>query len=374
MQKMGKTIISDKKLQIALHVLIWGILFFFPQYIFKTFGFGDLRSLSHFYVNTITYGTIFYVSYFYLVPKFYFKDRKLAYLVFSTLLIAAFYVVMIYINDYLLFDAEHERYFNELRKKFGEDIKDRHLPMELFRIFNFTFTSIMISGFALGLGFTDRHRENERQRKELEKEKLHSELAFLKNQISPHFFFNTLNNIYSLTTIDTQAAQEAILRLSKLMRYLLYDSEHGETQISLEIEFMNNYIALMKLRLNSRVDLRVSFPVEFSDFSIPPLLFIPFIENAFKHGISNRESSFIDIKMEIHKHDIIFATSNSIGKSTQPSDAEHSGIGLENVRKRLSLLFAESHRLTISKTDKEFNVELVIELKQKNYAVENHSN
>ena len=360
---MGKSIISDKKLQVALHVLIWGIVYFLPQYIFKAFGFGDLRSLSHFYANVITYGIIFYISYFYLVPKFYFRDKKLAYLGLTVLMIVVFYFTLIYVNDHLLFNAEQQRHFDELRKKFSMDIKDNRPPMELFRIFNFTFTSIMISGFALGLGFMERHRENERQRKELEKEKLHSELAFLKNQISPHFFFNTLNNIYSLTTIDTPAAQEAILRLSKLMRYLLYDSEHGETLISREIEFMNNYIALMKLRLSSRVDLRVSFPEEYNDFCVPPLLFIPFIENAFKHGISNREQSFIDIKMEIHKSDIIFVTSNSIGKSTQPSDAEHSGIGLENVKKRLALLFAESHRLTVSKTDKEFDVELFIELK-----------
>jgi len=360
---MGKSIISDKKLKVALHVLIWGIVFFIPQYVFKTFGFGDLRSLSHFYANIFTYGIIFYASYFYLVPKFYFRDKKLAYLGLTALMIVIFYFVLVYVNDKLLFDAEQQRHFDELRRKFSQDIKENRPPMELFRIFNFTFTSIMISGFALGLGFMDRHRVNEQQRKELEREKLHSELAFLKNQISPHFFFNTLNNIYSLTTIDTPAAQEAILRLSKLMRYLLYDSEHGETLISREIEFMTNYIALMKLRLNSRVDLKVSFPEEYTDFCIPPLLFIPFIENAFKHGISNRESSFIDIRMEIHNQDIIFESSNSIGKSTQPSDAEHSGIGLENVKKRLALLFPASHRLNISKTDKEFDVELFIELK-----------
>ena len=137
--------------------------------------------------------------------------------------------------------------------------------------------------------------------KETEKEKLNSELAFLKNQISPHFFFNTLNNIYSLISINAEDSQKAVLKLSKLMRYLLYESEQGNTKLSNEIDFMNNYIDLMKLRMNDKVDLTVSFPKKYEDKNIPPLLFIPFIENAFKHGISYREKSFIDINMMVTK-------------------------------------------------------------------------
>ena len=360
---MNNSFLTDNRLKIALHIVLWVIIFIFPIYIARAFGFTEIRQLWHFYTIAIAYGIIFYVNYLYLVPKYYFKKGKWPFFLMVLGLLSVLFLVIVGINDNLLADPERDRHFDEVMRKFNESKDYQRPPMGLFRFINYAFTSAMIVGFALGLGFMDRHRENERQRKELEKEKLHSELAFLKNQISPHFFFNTLNNIYSLTTIDTPAAQEAILRLSKLMRYLLYDSEHGETLISREIEFMNNYIALMKLRLSSRVDLRVSFPEEYNDFCVPPLLFIPFIENAFKHGISNREQSFIDIKMEIHKSDIIFVTSNSIGKSTQPSDAEHSGIGLENVKKRLALLFADSHRLTVSKTDKEFDVELFIELK-----------
>ncbi|HNW51756.1 MAG TPA: histidine kinase [Prolixibacteraceae bacterium] len=355
-------IISDKRLKVALHVLIWVIIFFFPQYIFKVFGFGDIRFLSHFYVNTIVYGLLFYVNYLWFVPKFYFRNKKAVYFLAAFLLILALYFVLVYINDQVLFNPEKNKLLGEVKRKMEEDRIGKRPPMEIFRILNFAFSSIMITGFALGLGFMERHRENERQRKELEKEKLHSELAFLKNQISPHFFFNTLNNIYSLTSIDTPAAQEAILKLSKLMRYLLYDSEHGETSINLEIEFMTNYIALMKLRLSPKVDLKVSFPSEFSDFSIPPLLFVPFIENAFKHGISNRETSFVDISMAIQNGEIQFSTSNSLFKSNQPSDPEHSGIGLDNVKKRLALLFPGKHQLSIMQTDNVFSIHLKIEL------------
>jgi len=202
--------------------------------------------------------------------------------------------------------------------------------------------------------------ENEKQRKELEKERLNSELAFLKNQISPHFFFNTLNNIYSLVQINTDDAQKSILKLSKLMRYLLYETEHGNIQLSQEIEFMMNYLDLMKLRLTQKVELSVSFPVKYKDISIPPLLFIPFIENALKHGVSYRDRSFIHILMEVNDQEIIFSCSNSIVTKTE--ETADSGIGLENIKKRLALLFPLKHSLKITQADASFQVDLRINL------------
>ena len=223
-----------------------------------------------------------------------------------------------------------------------------------------SMTSLLLSGFAIGLGVMEKLKQNEKKQNELEKEKLNSELAFLKNQVSPHFFFNTLNNIYSLIGIDGPTAQDSVLKLSKLMRYLLYESEHGETLMSHEIEFMNNYIDLMKLRLNSKVELQIDFPAEFPDFTIPPLLFVPFIENSFKHGISYRDRSFIHLQMKIDHKQIIFSSENSIGKGGYTEDLQHSGIGLENVKKRLSLLFPDNHELKIENKDTVFCVELSI--------------
>jgi two-component system, LytTR family, sensor kinase len=361
-QTKGKLVLSDRKLGIALHILLWVIIFIFPIYVFYTFGFTDIRQLSHFYVNAITYGLIFYINYLYLAPRLYFNNKKWQYFLVVTLLITVLFFLMIMISDHLFADHEREKQFEEIMKKLNDGREHTRPPFELFKVVNYLFTSIMITGFALGLGFMERHREDEKHRKELEKEKLHSELAFLKNQISPHFFFNTLNNIYSLTNIDTPAAQESILKLSKLMRYLLYESEHGETMLSHEIDFMVNYISLMKLRLSPKVNLHVLFPTEYSDVKIPPLLFVSFIENAFKHGISHRDASFIDIKMNVEKNKIFFSSENSIGKSTQPSDNENSGIGLENVKKRLVLLFPEKHTLRITSSEQSFKVDLEIEL------------
>jgi LytS/YehU family sensor histidine kinase len=214
--------------------------------------------------------------------------------------------------------------------------------------------------FSVGMRVLERHSQTEKLQKELEKEKLNSELAFLKNQISPHFFFNTLNNIYSLISVNADDSQKAVLQLSRLMRYLLYDSEHGDTMLSNEIDFMNNYIDLMKLRMNDKIKLKVSFPEKYTDFNIPPLIFIPFIENAFKHGISYREKSFIEISMTTENESVKFRCANSLIKMREENDTGHSGIGLENVTKRLNLLFPVQHELKINKSDTEFEVLLQI--------------
>ncbi len=134
--------------------------------------------------------------------------------------------------------------------------------------------------------------------------------------------------------------------------------------ISKEIDFMNHYIDLMKLRLSPRVELQIDFPKEFSDFSFPPLLFVPFIENAFKHGITYRDRSFINISMKIENDKISFISENSMGKSSQSGDLQHSGIGLENVRKRLVLLFPENHELKIKQDEAIFRIELSIQKKK----------
>jgi sensor histidine kinase YesM len=353
--------LSDKKLNIGLHLIAWAIAIVIPFYLTKVFDSGDNQRLYQFYVHTFSAIVIFYVGYIWLVPQFFLRDRKLIYVVILSGLILVTYFATSFINDTLLFDPVREAQFHEaLRKAFG-DAAMKKPPVKAFGFYYHMLSSILISGFAIGLGVMEKLKENEKKQKELEKEKLNSELAFLKNQVSPHFFFNTLNNIYSLIGLDASMAQDSVLKLSKLMRYLLYESENGETLVSKEIEFMNNYIDLMKLRLSPKVELRVEFPEEFADCQVPPLLFIPFIENAFKHGVSYRDRSFIDIRMTIIPGQIQFQSENSVGKSSTSDDLQHSGIGLENVKKRLNLLFPNRHELTIDKHDTVFRVNLSIQ-------------
>ena len=363
--RMVKSItIPNKNIELTLHAIAWIIVIIIPLYLNNAFGGGNQHRMYEFYLHTFSAAVIFYVGYLWLVPRLFLQERKITYIVILIGLIIATHFATNLIEEYLLFDPIQEEKFREAIKSIEGKGDNFRPPMKAFSFFNHFISSLLLSGFAIGLGVMEKLKQNEKKQKELEKEKLNSELAFLKNQISPHFFFNTLNNIYSLIGIDGQTAQESVLKLSKLMRYLLYESEHGETLMSHEIDFMNNYIALMKLRLSSRVALQIDFPKEFSDFSIPPLLFIPFIENAFKHGISFRDPSFINISMKIEKDQIIFTSENSITKNNQTEDLQHSGIGLENVQKRLSLLFSGMHDLKIEQDDTIFRVKLSIQNKK----------
>jgi len=351
--------VSDKKLKFTLHTIAWILIILIPFYLNSAFG-GNQHRLNQFYAHTFSAAFVFYVGYIWLVPRFFLKERYLIYLLILVVVINASYFMTSYINDYMLFDPAEDAKFQEFIHKMAENGVDFKAPMKAFGYYNHVLASLLISGFAIGLGLIDKLKQNEKKQKEMEKEKLHSELAFLKNQVSPHFFFNTLNNIYSLIGIDGPTAQESVLKLSKMMRYLLYESENGETLMSHELDFMNNYIELMKLRLNPRVELQIEFPNEFADFQIPPLLFIPFIENAFKHGSGHREPSTIKIVMQIDERKIFFFSENSICKGPQTGDLQHSGIGLENVKKRLGLLFPGKYELNIQNGETIFSVSLNI--------------
>lgn len=354
--------LSDRKLTVGLHILAWAFIVIIPQYLINTWAGGrDTRFLYQFYSNTLVYGALFYLNYLVLVPRFFFRESKGRYILWVIVMIAVSCLVLYLINNYLFFDAAREREMDQIMKALSKDAALRKPPIRQMRIFNYFYSAVLICGFSLGLGVLEKLSQNEKQRKELEKEKLNSELAFLKNQISPHFFFNTLNNIYSLIGFDSGQAGEAVLKLSRLMRYLLYESEQGKTRLADEVAFLTNYIDLMKLRLSNKIDLKVSLPDVNTEFLIPPLLFVPFVENAFKHGLSYRDGSFIDIHMAFENRKIRFLCGNSIAGATQAPEV-YPGIGLENVRKRLNLLFPGAHSLNIRKTADEFHVELVLEL------------
>ncbi len=363
-----KNFFTGNKIKIFLHFLAWAILLALPLYIVQRWEVGN-DFIWLYYISNVVSGIIFYLNYLVLVPRFFFKKKRLRYYMMVFAMLVLFFFISNGLNElvfkYVPGNAKAGaigRQQNEMRQP-GPPAPDKFFgrpPFRQMHLFNYAFTSMFLVFFSVGLRVLERHSDIEKWQKELEKEKLNSELAFLKNQISPHFFFNTLNNIYSLISINQDDSQKAILKLSKLMRYLLYESEQGNTKLSNEIEFMNNYIDLMKLRMSEKINLSISFPENYEDKSIPPLLFIPFIENAFKHGISYREKSFIDISMTTNQDSIYFRCLNSIAKSREDSDSGHSGIGLENVSKRLNLLFPGKHDLKINKTDKEFEILLQI--------------
>lgn len=357
------SLIPNRRLPVILHVLAWVIVLFLPTYLVRTFAEWDTRFLSHFYLNTALYGTLFYINLLWLVPRYFFGVSKGRYFLFAGLAVIVTCFLMWLVNDYMIFERERFMQLQQMMEEMNRGREPMRQPFRMMRMFNYLSTSILVTGFSLGLGVLDRLRQNEKERKELEKEKLNSELAFLKNQVSPHLFFNTLNNIYSLIGSNREKARETVHKLSRLMRYLLYESEHETAKLGDEIAFMNNYVDLMRLRLNEKVALRVSFPDESTELRIPPLLFIPIIENAFKHGISTRHNSSIDLMMQVEGTGITFRARNSIRQGAPDNDGEYSGIGMENVRKRLDLLFPGTHRFDIRQEEDVFIVEIFLETK-----------
>jgi len=356
--------IHNKWIKWSIHIVAWTIIIIFPVYFSLAFDGGDRGRLYSLYLHTASAAIIFYAGYGWLVPRFFLRDRKLMYFVLVGLLIVATFYVGDFIEDFFAIGPRHvkaARRAAEAAAVAGANVTSRP-PVAAVGFYIHFLSSSLVSGFAMGLGVLEKLTQNERRQKELEKEKLNSELAFLKSQVSPHFFFNTLNNIYTLIGIDSGEAQEAVLKLSKLMRYLLYDSEDGSSKLQNEVDFMNHYIDLMKLRISPKVDLQIDLPGKVPDIPIAPLLFIAFIENAFKHGITYRDRSFIEIRMNVDAGKIRFETRNSIGRTSIEGEGRHSGIGLENVKKRLNLLYPDKHELRISRTNDTFMVKLEINL------------
>lgn len=192
-----------------------------------------------------------------------------------------------------------------------------------------------------------------RVREELEKQKLESELSFLKAQINPHFFFNTLNNIYALTQIDNEKAGAAIHKLSRMMRYVLYDTLQEKVMLGHEIEFLEDYVELMKLRLTDKVDLELNIAPSVSEVPIAPMLFLPFVENAFKHGTSATEPSEIRIDVSQPAGEIHLKVKNTLFPSKKSSFEDSSGIGLTNTKRRLDILYPNKYSLEVDENAKE---------------------
>ena len=204
--------------------------------------------------------------------------------------------------------------------------------------FMFLLLDCFVAAIAIGIRHMIRTRQIRQQLKEEKAKNTEAELAWLKSQINPHFLFNTLNNISSLTQIDADAAQDAIAQLSDLLRYAMYETNKKTVPISGEVEFMRNYIALMKLRCNEKTEVKTTFDVE-QDVEIAPLLFISLIENAFKHGVSSSRPSKIDIRLEMDGDSLAFTCDNT-NYPKDDADRSGSGIGLENTRRRLDLMYA----------------------------------
>ena len=220
------------------------------------------------------------------------------------------------------------------------------------------FLLVMLILIVISTESVKRWRITEQRAIQAEAEKAHAELSFLKAQINPHFLFNTLNNIYSLAVTKDDKSADAIMKLSNIMRYITDDANEMMVPLQSEIDCINNYISLQKMRFGQNCMIQFSVPGSLENKRIPPLTLITFVENAFKHGISNHEQTNIIIKILAVNTYIHFFEQNTV--FAKPANMERTGIGIENTKKRLQALYPDKHLLKIEKNDKLYIVELIL--------------
>ena len=357
-------------------IVFWLLLFASPL----LFGrFEEQIEWSHVFkvwINYLPLLGLFLVNRFILLPKLFFKGKGLLYVV-STLVVIVGITAVIYAFDNRINKpgfpprGSVERPFENPPRRIPGDDAPHHAPPPpsmgsqvltpnpIPKYANFLILAVLLVGFDTGLKISMRWANLEQEKFKLQKENVENQMAFLRNQVSPHFFMNTLNNIHALIDIDSEEAKDSIIKLSNLMRHLLYDSEEKLTPIKKEIAFIKSYIELMRLRFTDKVNINVDIPDDIPDKSIPPLLFTSLLENAFKHGISYNQASFVKIVMSFTESRLNFAIENS----NHPRETEGStGIGIENTKKRLSLLYKDNFDLDIVEEKVIYKVNLNIPL------------
>lgn len=223
-----------------------------------------------------------------------------------------------------------------------------------------SFSMLLIFAVSTSASLAVHYYKQEKLQKETQKEKLTGELQFLKSQINPHFLFNVLNNMYSLSLKKSDLLPDVILKLSGMMRYMLYESEDKQVQLTSEITYLDNYIDLQKLRLLNNVDISVMKEGNFENKFISPMLLIPFVENIFKHGITHDTSSYIFIYIKLDGDTLIFKTDNPFTGHKAKDKA--SGIGIQNVRRRLELIYPQRHSLQTEILNGRYIATLVLQL------------
>ncbi|MBR4481948.1 MAG: sensor histidine kinase [Prevotella sp.] len=301
-----------------------------------------------------TSAAIYFVNALILVPLGYYRNRRWMFWGGNALILAALVYVFFY---------------NFNPQRFIERIPDvHHRQFALANFYASSFVAILMSAFLAGIALLVHHvrrsMEVKRQLKEEHQKRTEAELEWLKNQLNPHFLFNTLNNISSLVQIDADKAQDAIAQLSDLMRYAMYETRREMVPIQGEVEFMRNYIELMKLRCNDKTEVISQFSILNSKLIIAPLLFISLIENAFKHGVSSNRPSKIDISLKQQEsgdgsQEIVFICDNT-NFPKDDTDRSGSGIGLENTRRRLDLLYSGHYTWEQSLNDDIYHVRITL--------------
>ena len=341
-----------------IHIVGWGILICSPLFFTGRSGVSCVEDYVRSIIVPLSFMSTLYINYIWLIKRFLFRREPRWFLLCNVLLIltmmALVHPCMTYAIPDQMMKYPHPR---PLRDEIG------------FHAINVAIYSL-VTGLSVAIRMTNGWYQAEANQRELERERAEAELSNLKSQLNPHFLFNTLNNIYSLIAFSPEKAQEAVHDLSRLLRYVLYESNQPLVPIEKDLDFLRNYIELMRIRLPRHVDLQTDIEAATPGVMIAPLLFISLVENAFKHGVSNSQPSFIQITIRQAGDAVSCSIRNSYFPKTA-GDKSGSGIGLSNLEKRLSLLYPECYHLAYGKEGENYVAHLVIH-KIKSDDVRNH--
>lgn len=337
---------------ILIHIVIWAIPLCIP--LFFTGRGGFVMSQDFFLRNCIvvaSFAVVFYSNYLYLIKRFLSQKKVVWFVIVNFLLMVATMLLVHLLMQILPPPPEMP----------DRQMRD-HGWIELVGFFlrNLIMYAVVIV-LAVAIRMTGNWFEMEAMRKELEKSRAEAELKNLKSQLNPHFLFNTLNNIYSLIALSPEQAQETVHELSRLLRYVLYDSSQPLVSVGKDLDFVHNYIELMRIRLAKNVELETEVKIENEEAQIAPLLLITLIENAFKHGVSNNKPSFVRIRIKQEGGKLSCVIENSFFPKDQ-QDKSGSGIGLPNLEKRLALLYPGMYSLEYGKEGDVYRSTLSISL------------
>jgi hypothetical protein len=335
--------------RILQHLVFWGISFYILLRDFATTSIIVPVDLIYTSIFMIFLLLAVYVNLWLLIPAYFNRGKYAWYFLFVSLLLGSITYLYSFGFD-LIVDVVFDGYY--LISYF-----DYWDTMKYFVIF------IGISSLLHFSKSWSLYKESETKLAQTQKEKIEAELDALKSQINPHFLFNSLNSIYSLVLKKNDHAPEALIRLSDTLRYIIYESDHEKVLLQKEIEFVRNYMQLQELRMSAKDTLIFDVRGKIKNQKIAPLLLIPIIENCFKYGIKgDTETCFVSIHIDVEEQKMHLKTINNIGQVDNVERVKSRGMGLTNLKKRLSLIYPAHHHLNIDQTGDKFNVDLSIDL------------
>jgi two-component system, LytTR family, sensor kinase len=340
---MPKRISSDTLFKVLFHILFWGILIIFPLFFGRQKNFNLSKTSLSFTAILLVTGfnvVFFFVNSEWLIPKILHKKGVLYYVLSLFGLISVSFLILQSLRSFIL-------------------NTDNASSFKSFAIVPLIIVSAVSTGYGLLAYFNDQEKLKQAQ----ESERMQSELSFLRSQISPHFIFNVLNGLVYLIHKNSPDAKTVVVKLADLMRYMLYESDVSKVPLNTEIEYLQNYIDLQKLRFDDDVEVKCEISVSKSNYFIEPMLLIPFVENAFKHGVAMVQNPSISIKLHQEDEQLYFIVKNTVGQNPDEKKDNESGIGMKNVERRLELLYPQNHILTIKHLQVSYEVALELKLK-----------